>query len=488
MISLSRRLTVAIVTLVAASVGIPSIGVWVAARWHAIAILDTSLDEHALALSYMLARHGGRPPPRADPPPPPLRSAGGAQFAEIIEGDGGVSVFRSRTMDDQPIPLPALLAGTRDGDKVWLTLADGRRLRALVARPLGLTSLPIPGPSSTIGGAGPAPAVPGDGESPNKPLRLLVAHDASGEMAELTRLAMLLTAVWVAASGTGLIAAWSVRRTILRPVHRLAEAIGAVDPERLPTNLSVQVPIEMAIVPARLDELLRRLGAVIEREKRTIADIAHELRTPIAALRTTLEFALAAPGGGLGRADAERLLGVAIGMQALVANLLILTRLEAGLEKVAPINVDLADLVSNALDTLAERAAARRLRIEAPDDGPPPFATSREHARLVVQNLLDNAVSHATPGSAISVTWRRGYGSTTLVIANPTTAAPLPPDHQFRPFWRDDAARAGDGLHCGLGLALCQRLTTLLRGTLVVAADQPGRFLVSFTLPEAWPS
>src|SRR5690606_12706014 len=134
-----------------------------------------------------------------------------------------------------------------------------------------------------------------------------------------------------------------------RPVQRLAGAIAAIDPVTLTPRVEpAQAPRELAVVVDRLQALLSRVDGVIAREKATIGHIAHELRTPIAGLRTTLEFALAR---GPGEADArtyQRCLGVVESLQRQIETLLTLTRLEAGSEVLSVDEVDLAGLIRRA--------------------------------------------------------------------------------------------------------------------------------------------
>jgi two-component system OmpR family sensor kinase len=256
-----------------------------------------------------------------------------------------------------------------------------------------------------------------------------------------------------------------------------------VDPDHLPARIDVDVPSEMAVIRERLDDLLIRLAKAMEREKGTIADIAHELRTPVAGLRSTLEFATFGADAGR-RKLAERCLPTVVTMQAMITNLLTLARLESGQEQVACQATDLGEVVADCWRSLEPVAQKRHtvMRITLPDELPE-ADTCPTKARMVMSNLFDNAIAHAPEGSTITVelmaddTWVR------LIITNPCTG-PLPDgDTLFRPFWRGDAARTGGGLHCGLGLALCRRLMTLLRGDITADTTTTGVFRIQLAFP-----
>ena len=538
MISLSRRITIAMVAAVSLCVGLASMAVWMISRWHAVSILDHMLAEHLHTLDLLQARRGGRLTSGHFDVPTLLGRTAPGMVAVIVDRDTRQMLMHSGISAPDGERVLEAAQGLAMDVPVWVTLPSNHPARLIChlgspPPPLLIRSRPLidpppvyPGPyrseeralpggpppwwwlhrddgapsvsaSGSATGATGASAVAPPAASPWFRVQLppvhhhqvlVVAEDAQGDVEELARLAGFLIAVWLTATGMALFAAWGVQRAILNPVRQLAEAIRAIDPEDLAHRLQVPVPVEMAVVPARLDELLQRLTVVLEREKRTIADIAHELRTPIAGLRTTLEFALARPGAGLGRADAERLLHATIGMQSMVVKLLTLTRLEAGLERVVAEEVDLAALARRCLLSLEDAADAKGQSFDASGLREHSLVpTSSEHVRLVVQNLIDNAVSHGQPGAIIAVSLQRRPGQVVLSVANPTAAAFTAPQHWFQPFYRGDRVRGGDGLHCGLGLVLCQRLATLLRGSIALRLDTPGRFVAEVILPDTWP-
>jgi signal transduction histidine kinase len=503
--TLSRRIALATVALTGGAVGLAAVAVWMVAHWVLLDALDSRLHgRQARFMAERFAEHQGdhdhdRPPgapgpqgpgPQGPPGPPPGGRPPGdlaPVYVLLRDRDSGRELWRSPSLSDQADVASALAGLTSGSDQpAWLALAD-RDLRfiaidvAIPPPPAGAHA-DAPGASGPVSGASPSLSALGPGDAPApKGLSVRVAVDGTATERELVHLAFLLAALWLTAVLLASLASWWLRRAILRPVHRLADAIRAVDPEHLPDRLpALAVPVEMAVVQERLDDLLARVRQVREREKGTIADIAHELRTPIAGLRTTLEFAAFEPGGS---EIAARCLPTVLAMQALVANLLTMARIEAGHETVRVAAVDLARVVNDAWSALAPVAAGRGTTMTVTADGGAQARTCADHVRLVVANLLDNAVSHAPAGATVEVAIARAGDFQVVSIANATSAPPPDPANLFQPFWRGDAARSGGGLHCGLGLALCRRVMALLGGSIAADTGRVGWFRVEVRFP-----
>lgn len=277
-------------------------------------------------------------------------------------------------------------------------------------------------------------------------------------------------------------AALSVR-SLLAPLGRLAVRIAGIDAARPEQRLGCAgVPVELRGVAVRLDELLTRLQAARERERAFTADAAHELRTPLAALRTGLEVAAARerPADHYRAALVEALPSVQQ-LQHLVDDLLALARLEAGQAELELEPVDPAGLLAACRRELEAAAAERGLRFAEAPVALPPLRSDPGKLRTILRNLLGNAVAHAAAGSVIAITWQAAAGGFRLAIANPgcrLRAEELP--RVFDRFWRQDAARSGQ--HSGLGLPLARRLAELLGGRLEVALDGEV-FTATLTLP-----
>lgn len=297
-------------------------------------------------------------------------------------------------------------------------------------------------------------------ETPHQGVMIYLALGLEQVDGELSRMAMVLGVLWAAATllafGTILV----LRPAVLRPTRDLAEAIAKLGPDDLAARVPVQqAPQEMRVVVDRLNGLFDRLEQAFKREQATIANIAHELRTPVAELRTALEFRQMTATGE-DRTELDALLATVMRMQTQVSNLLLLARLEAGKEPLQRSDADLGELVAEAAERWDDRAQARGLDLSLGTFARAPVATSPDHLGLVLDNLFSNAVAHATADGVISVAVTASADEVSVTIANPFTGT-LDMQQLSHAYYRGDHARHG-GDHTGLGLALCQRLCRLL--------------------------
>lgn len=319
----------------------------------------------------------------------------------------------------------------------------------------------------------------------DRPLTILVAIDAGPVVSDLQRLGVVLAGLWLITTALGLVVAWWLHRTILRPLTNLAHGIAALGPDDLHARLtSAQVPHEMQVVPERLNDLLTRLENAFLREKATLANLAHELRTPIAGLRMTLELALADHPPTAQATALTTCLRITESMQAMIANLLVLARLDAGHQKLPSGECALEETARAAWSALAVRARERDLRIAWITPGDVLVRATTDQAQMVINNLFDNAVSYAAAGSTITVTIDEHDGHGRLMVDNHSETTLGDISQVFVPFWRGDQARSG-GVHCGLGLALVQRLVTALGGSVSATVPTERVFRVVVLLPMA---
>jgi two-component system, OmpR family, heavy metal sensor histidine kinase CusS len=244
-------------------------------------------------------------------------------------------------------------------------------------------------------------------------------------------------------------------------------------------------PAELMPVIHRLNDLLRRLEDAFSREKAFTADVAHELRTPLAGLRATLEVSLSQSREPEKHREAIRdSLQVAHQMQDMVDNLLWLARTEAGQLRVDRGPVDLGDLLNECWKTLADRAQTRGLCVDWDVHSPCALSTDRDKLRQAVHNLLDNAVTHADSGGRVRIEAGREPDRIRCRITNTgSRISPEDAERVFDRFWRGDQARTDTGVHCGLGLSLSRRIVTLLGGRISVTSAVGGEFSVTMVFP-----
>lgn len=279
--------------------------------------------------------------------------------------------------------------------------------------------------------------------------------------------------------------AWVVRRG-LKPVDRLAGQISAVGETDLGTRIEpAGCPSELAPVVDRLNDLLARLEAAFRRERQFTADVAHELRTPLAGVRSMLEVALSrSRDTDAYRETLRDCLHVSQQMQSMVESLLCLARADARQLEVRKESIDVATLLRECWSVLAGRAAARRLHVSWDLQEPCVLHADAGKLRPVLQNVLNNAVAYANEGGRIDVTAAARDRTVALTVRN--TGSKLSPqqvEHVFDRFWRGDIARRGGEEHSGLGLALCKTMVDVLGGSIRAESTREGEFVLSIVMP-----
>ena len=323
-----------------------------------------------------------------------------------------------------------------------------------------------------------------DAPGTGPPLQLVVALDrrdldsALGSFARgiVVTGAVLLIAVLVTVA-TGL-------RRGLAPLTDLAAEVQTIDASTLDRRLALAgQPDELAGIRAKLNELLERLEAAFDRERRFSSGAAHELRTPIAELRVLTEVALKWPEGRT-EAESTRDLreahAIACQMEDLVGALLAIARNGRSAAGTDLEPIELAPLVASALAGVASSAASRSLRIASEVPAGIVVRSSRPALMALLRNLAANAVEHAPAGTRVDVSVRADDGAAEVRFTNEDatlTESDLP--RLFEPFWRKDESRT-DSRHSGLGLAVGETLARSIGATLAARLEPPGH--VTFTL------
>ena len=216
-------------------------------------------------------------------------------------------------------------------------------------------------------------------------------------------LPLLALAVW-----------WAVHRG-MAPLRRLGHALARREPQALQPVVVDGAPSEMKPMVDALNGLFGRIGALMESERRFTADAAHELRTPIAAIRTQAQVALAESD------DALRLHALQATLQGcdratrLVEQLLTLSRLEAG-EAPALASVDLSALVRSVVGELAPKALDKQQSIDLDAEQAHPMLGQSTLLAVLARNLVDNAIRYSPTGASVHVAVADQDGTVRLTV------------------------------------------------------------------------
>lgn len=276
-----------------------------------------------------------------------------------------------------------------------------------------------------------------------------------------------------------------VLRRGLRPLERLAGDTTRIDATSLATRLpEADLPRELQPIAARLNELLARLERSFERERRFSADLAHELRTPLAELRSLAECALKWPETRSPSFDRDAL-AIAEHMETLVTQMLALTRGEQGRLSAKPEPVAVDQLLADVWRGFAAAAAGRDLAVALtlpPANG----VADPVLLRSVLGNLCANATDHAPAGGRVAIACRQSADGISIEVANTVVAFdPADVDRLFDRFWRKEAARGGP--HLGLGLSLAQSFAAAMHWSLTARLEAGAQLVFTLRGPAAFP-
>lgn len=281
-----------------------------------------------------------------------------------------------------------------------------------------------------------------------------------------------------------------VARRGLRPVAAMAERAAALGAATLSERLPVAGGEELTRLATVINALLDRLEGAFEQQRRFMADASHELRTPTAIVRTEVEVTLARAHRAEPeyREALETVRASSLRLTRIVDDLFLLARADAGQLPLRRAPLYLEEVVHEAARGVQRLAAQRGVRVVVPALAQAPLRGDAEMLGRVLLNLLDNALKHAPPGTAVAVAMDEAAGGRCAVTV--TDEGPGIPDavqpRIFDRFVRGDRARsAGDGDPggAGLGLAIARRIVELHGGTLELVRSVPGQTVFRVTLP-----
>ena len=417
--------------------------------------VDRTLDIEALASAQEVAAMVNE---NRLPTPIPVS---GAQVVQVVDAQQRV-IGGSVTADRlTPLLRPNELATALAGEAV---VVDG--VRVGTSEPLRVRAKP----------AG----------SANAPVSVIIGLPIGDVLATRTALrnALLITFPLLLAALAAI--AWRVIGWTLQPVEQLragAEQIsragrirGSAGGERLPVPTAAD---EIRALAVTLNEMLDRLADAQERQRWFVADAAHELRSPLANIRTQLEVAERLGEGGTLPAD---LMADVKRLSGLVEDLLLLARVDADTRPLPQLSaVDARELVAE----VTRAYAGARVPVTLVAEESLMIMVDPDELHRAVGNVVDNAVRHARTRVTVAATVDQDQA----VISVSDDGAGIPPEHRelvFERFTRLDDARGRNSGGAGLGLAIVRDLLTRAGGTVAITAGEtPWQTRAELRLPLA---
>jgi two-component system, OmpR family, heavy metal sensor histidine kinase CusS len=432
--------------------------VYVLMQHHLLGLTDAALREEIAEVGEEVGRAGSLAN---------LPGNLGLRFSRIegyecqVSTLGGEPLFRSVGLGQRGLPNPS--ASARTTEPGALTIEDVT-LNAI--GPVRLGSRVVPGPEG--------------------PLRVQVAITLAPNSRALHELMTALLTIGPLTLACTLGGGYWLARKALAPVDRMAATAAEITSQRLDRRL------EEPGTDDELDGLARTFNAMIERLHRSFdevrrftADAAHELGTPLAAMRTEAEVALRSPRSPERDSRVfENLLEEMERLSRLVSQLLFLCREDAGLgaREFQPIRLD------QVLSEVGEhmQVAAQEKGVELALDARVPCLVRGDEDRLrqLFFNLLDNAIKYTPPGGTVSVRGESGDGQARVTVAD--TGIGIPADHLphvFERFYRVDPARSPEIEGNGLGLSICRSIAEAHSGRLGIDSTVERGTRVTLVLP-----
>jgi two-component system, OmpR family, heavy metal sensor histidine kinase CusS len=310
-----------------------------------------------------------------------------------------------------------------------------------------------------------------------------VRDETGAEMARLRgRLALIGGCTFFAlVLGGWLIVAWG-----MAPLHKLSDAVSRVSEKdfRLPV-VPGELGRELVPIHARITQTLTLLQRAFAREKQAVADISHELRTPIASLLATIDVALRKPRTSEQYRTALeecRLISKQLGQ--LVERIMTLASLDAGNDHMQLARTDAAELVAGCAAVIRPLVTSHNLTLSVHTDDELVMETDAAKLREVLMNLLHNAIEYNSPGGNIELSARREGASAVFEVRDSGIGmAPEVREKIFERFYRADSSRHATGVHAGLGLAIVKEYVARLSGAIEVESEPGAGTTFRVTLP-----
>lgn len=248
---------------------------------------------------------------------------------------------------------------------------------------------------------------------------------------------------------------WAVLSASMRPLQRTADSVGERSEQDLRSVEAVEAPREVMPLIAALNRLLDRIRTAMERERRFTADAAHELRTPLAAIRANAQVLVGARDAAERDATAADLLASVDRATRMVEQLLALARADRPLASDQLRDLDLADIAREQLALHRQLAVQHGVQLSGALQ-PAPLRGDPALLSVLVRNLLDNAMRYTQPGGSVQLLTANDEASALLQVQDNGPGIPESEREQVFDRFHRIAGAASTG--SGLGLSIVRRV------------------------------
>lgn len=421
------------------------------ARGIAVALAATARSAAECRLPEELARYFGRPKPKPDQPH--SEDPGERPYYLIWDSDGAV-------IDASPLPsaVPLFAPKPPPHDPHKLRWRDRDIWREAV----------VAGPHGTL---------------------VLVGRSTEGVQRHLQHFLVRLIAIGSGALAAALAGGWLLTRKALAPIAKITATAETISLQNTSQRIAVE---ETESEFGRLAEVLNgafdRLEQALNRQVAFTADASHELRTPLTVLITSLDLALRRERSPEQyRSTLTQCLAAARRMEEVIAKLLALARVDAGLAAQQPQTIDLAELVREVVERLAPLAESREVACST-EAAAMQIRGVPDRVSLMVETIVENAILYNRPGGAVDVRLAVDGANAVLEVSDNGLGVPAADQpHLFERFYRVDKARSRQSGGCGLGLAIAKGIVEEHGGTIRLTSEEGVGTRVTVCLPLASP-
>lgn len=318
---------------------------------------------------------------------------------------------------------------------------------------------------------------PSETTDPNHPtVLLIVAVPRMSVDGPLDTLIMgMICAGLVFAIVSGIAVRWSLEKG-LAPVHVLSDSVAAIDASNLTTRLNVRhLPIEIAPIQGRINDLLGRIESSLQREKRFSVAVAHELRTPVAELRALLEVAASRPRSvEESHQTMMTALKSIVRLDRLVSALLRLTRIEGGREYATATEIPIGEFVREAIAQVQPMAIVRGIRFNIKSNDDEKIVADPDLIVMALSNLISNAAEYADKNSIVEIEITQQDSFIVMRMGNAASSlADVDIERLGESLWRIDSARMYSS-HLGMGISLARSALEASDAGFTIHLDKSG--------------
>ncbi len=278
------------------------------------------------------------------------------------------------------------------------------------------------------------------------------------------------------------IGAWVLTGRVLRPIDRMSERVRRISIRDLSERFHMDQPDELGRLASTFDDMISRLQASVERQKRFTSDASHELRTPLTVMQADIDLALRRPRtADEYRETLESAQEEVTRLSRIVSDLLVLTRLDTDASFVEHEPVALDELLDSVVSGMKPLAREGEILLSYWFSAPITIMGDVTRLKQLFINLLDNAIKYTSTGGAVHVAMEPLPDTIKVIVSD--TGMGIEPEHLphiFERFYRADQARSRSHEGTGLGLAIAMSAVRAHHGDIDVVS-RPG-FGTTFTV------